>query len=163
MPKRPARNVTDHPGEAVADRVKIARLTARDLPDLIDLYQQLQPTQADPRRTRAAFARIRRRRHQVFLGAHHAGRLVGTVLAVTCQMLYGPCRSFAVVEDVVVAERHRGHGIGTALMAAIEHWAQDRDCSYIMLMTDHDRPRSRRFYAGLGYEHRPYVGFKKRL
>jgi hypothetical protein len=46
----------------------------------------------------------------VVWAARRDGRLVGSLLAVTREMLLGPCRSFIMVEDVVVDVSHRPHG-----------------------------------------------------
>jgi ribosomal protein S18 acetylase RimI-like enzyme len=89
--------------------------------------------------------------------------LVGTLLAVTCQMLFGQCRSFMVVEDVVIDANYRRRGIGKALIQQVEKFAKSKNCSYIMLITDVDRLDSREFYKSLGYKSAEYCAFKKHL
>lgn len=147
-----------HPPEPI-----ITRIADADLPDLARLYRQLQPAEMSLPMMEKTLQRMHDDPRHVFLAARVEGRLVGSLLGVACQMLYGRCRSFMVVEDVVVDADYRRKGIGKALMDSIEHRARDLDCSYIMLMTDADRAGSCAFYASLGYESSPYVGFKKKL
>ena len=97
------------------------------------------------------------------LGAKIDGELVGTLLSSTCEMLFGECRSFMVIEDVVVDKSHRRQGIGHALMQHVEALAQENNCSYIMLITDRDRIGSQQFYKSLGYDTGGYCAFKKKL
>ena len=143
--------------------MKIERITETDLPELALLYQQLQPNEASLEKMKAALQVIQHNPNQVVLGAKIDGQLVGSVLGLACQMLFGQCKPFLVVEDVVVDANHRRAGVATALMRAIEQYAGECHCSYIMLITDTDREGAQRFYASLGYKTDPYKGFKKAL
>jgi GNAT superfamily N-acetyltransferase len=77
--------------------------------------------------------------------------------------LFGKCKPFIVIEDVVVNESERRSGIGKALMVKLEEIAINKNCSYIFLLTDTDRPDAHYFYKLLGYKSEPYKGFKKIL
>lgn len=58
----------------------------------------------------------------------------------------------AVVQALVVDERHRGEGIGNALMQAAETWARDCGVEAVVLHTRIDRAEAQAFYGRLGYE-----------
>jgi len=56
------------------------------------------------------------------------------------------------VDELAVAESHRGQGIGTRLMAEAEHWAQQSDAAWIALDTMSNNAGARNLYeAHLGY------------
>jgi len=57
----------------------------------------------------------------------------------------------AEIVGLIVAEDRRGQGIGAALMAAGEWWAQGRGISEIRLHSRITRPDAHRFYQGNGY------------
>jgi len=141
----------------------IGKIEECDLAQLAGLYRQLQEHEPATDTMAAALARSRRDANHLILGAKVGAELVGTVLGVVCPMLFGQCRAFMIVEDVVVHDAHRRTGVGRALMEAIESRARERDCSYIMLITDQDRPDAHRFYGSLGYQTDPYRAFKKSL
>ncbi len=101
--------------------------------------------------------------NHIVLGAKIDGKLVGSLLAVMCEMLFGQCKTFMVVEDVVVDIAHRRKGVGNALMQFIENYAIKSNCSYVMLITDEDRVGSQAFYKSLGYKTDEYCAFKKKL
>jgi GNAT superfamily N-acetyltransferase len=86
-----------------------------------------------------------------------------TVMGVLCRELYGRCRPFMVVEDVIVDQAHRRRGIGTLLMRAIEQEAFRNQCSYIMLVTDATRREALGFYEHLGYHPDRYKACKMYL
>jgi GNAT superfamily N-acetyltransferase len=52
------------------------------------------------------------------------------------------------VEEVLVRQEHRGHGVGRALMNAFEAWARERGCALVALATRRAAP----FYLALGYQ-----------
>jgi len=144
--------------------MKISRIEAQDLGSLEVLYQQLaqhKPNMAEMGRT---LERIANDENHVILGAKTTdGRLVGSCVGVICATLVGKCRPFMVVEDVVIDASYRRAGIARRLMNEIENHARSRNCSYIMLMTDTDRPEAQSFYLSLGYNTEEYRGFKKTL
>jgi len=57
----------------------------------------------------------------------------------------------AVLEDLVVAEAARGHGVGKALLAHVIDFARSVDCRRITLLTDHDNQRAQALYAAHGF------------
>ncbi|WP_239616781.1 GNAT family N-acetyltransferase [Cohnella mopanensis] len=89
-------------------------------------------------------------------------QVIGTAMAVQCYDLVGNCNPFLLVENVVVSSAYRGKGTGKLLMKAIEDFGEERECSYIILVSGNQRIQSHDFYKALGYSSEN-VGFKKRL
>lgn len=141
----------------------IERILEKDLGMLAELYQQLIPHAPDFSQMQKALHRINENPNAIVLGANEKRSLVGSAIGVICDILFGRCKPFMIVEDVVIDENHRRKGIGTALMREMESIAAQRDCAYIMLLTDADRPEAQRFYESLGYKTDPYKGYKKSL
>jgi GNAT superfamily N-acetyltransferase len=98
-----------------------------------------------------------------FLVARQNDRLAGSVMGIVCEELYGECKPFMVVEDVIVDQNHRRQGVGSLLMRELERLAITRDCAYIIFVTEQDRTTAHQFYESLGYNPDKYRGFKKRL
>ena len=59
----------------------------------------------------------------------------------------------AMLTVLVVAERHRQHGIGRALVRHAEAWAVAQGASVISLTSALRRTEAHEFYRELGYEH----------
>jgi ribosomal protein S18 acetylase RimI-like enzyme len=57
----------------------------------------------------------------------------------------------ALLEDVVVSERHRGNGAGKRLVAEIIEQARADGAHRITLLTDHDNRGAQRFYESFGF------------
>jgi ribosomal protein S18 acetylase RimI-like enzyme len=112
---------------------------------------------------RTTFRRLRERPDYIFLAAKDDRRLVGSVLGIVCEELYGECVPFMVVEDVIVDAEWRRKGIGSALMRELERLAAECDCGYVIFVTEVERTDAQRFYETLGYKPDAYRGFKKRL
>ena len=66
------------------------------------------------------------------------------------------------LEGVRVGARHRGRGIGEALIEAAVARAREHGCGLVQLTTDHARPDAVRFYERLGFE-ASHVGMKRTL
>ena len=143
--------------------MNIEPITENELPELANLYQQLIPNEVSIPKMKSVLKRHKDNPNHIIIGAKINGMLVGSLLAVVGEMLFGQCKSFMVVEDVVVDESHQREGIGVALMQYIEDYAQKNNCSYIMLITDIDRVSSQQFYKSLGYKTDEYCAFKKQL
>ncbi len=143
--------------------MEISLITEQDVQKLADLYQQLIPNDISYSKMRDVLKRNKNNPQHIVVGAKINGKLVGSLLAVICEMLFGQCKSFMVLEDVIVDKSLRGRGIGKALMKYIEERAKKANCSYIMLITDADRLNSQKFYTSLGYKTKDYCAFKKHL
>jgi ribosomal protein S18 acetylase RimI-like enzyme len=61
-------------------------------------------------------------------------------------------RKYAYVDEVVVAERFRGRGIGRLLMERAEQWAMERGLGEIELNVWEANQSAIGFYEGLSYE-----------
>jgi GNAT superfamily N-acetyltransferase len=61
-------------------------------------------------------------------------------------------RPAAKLSALVVAERHRGSGVGRALVEAVEAEARGRGCGLLFLTTAERRADAHRFYERLGFE-----------
>lgn len=77
------------------------------------------------------------------------GKVVGWVHAYEAPSLL----SDATVEigGLVVNQDMRQHGIGKALMTAVEEWALKRGFTEVLLATRIDREDARAFYQAIGY------------
>jgi GNAT superfamily N-acetyltransferase len=83
------------------------------------------------------------------LVAETAGRVVGLMHVFARPALENPRE--AVVQAIVVDEGFRGTGVGRHLMAAAEHWGNERDCRSVVLSSNIARTPAHAFYAALGY------------
>ena len=138
-------------------------MTEDDLESLAGIYKQFWEEDSCRDKMRASFRKLSKNPNYLFLGAKHNGRLVGSAMGIICEELYGECKPFMVIEDVIVDRSHRRKGIGAELMVELERRAVERGCAYIILVTDQDRADAHRFYQSLGYNGEKYKGFKKRL
>lgn len=91
------------------------------------------------------------------------GNVVGSVMGTVCDELYGNCRPFLLMEDLIVDKAYREQGIGKALMAELEDYAAEHGCSQIQFITERDREDAIAFYASLGFDTRKHIGFKQTL
>jgi GNAT superfamily N-acetyltransferase len=143
--------------------MEISALKESDLPELVRLYRQFRGEDSPLEDMERTFRRLDSDGNYILLAARENGHLVGSVLGILCRELYGPCRPFMVVEDVIVDQAHRRRGIGKALMRRIEQKALENQCSSIMLVTDAKRVEALGFYENLGYHPGRYRACKKYL
>jgi ribosomal protein S18 acetylase RimI-like enzyme len=61
-------------------------------------------------------------------------------------------QTYLSVENLVVAEKYRGQGIGKALIAQVHHWAQALEIKYIQLTVWDFNQGAIAFYEKLGYQ-----------
>ena len=74
------------------------------------------------------------------------GAVVGYLVAHQHATLFANA-PVAWIEELMVAEPRRGHGVGRALMDAAEEWARAAGCAYVALATR----RAQEFYRAIGY------------
>jgi len=141
----------------------ITPLSDHDLPELALLYRQFWNEDSDVNAMRTVFSRLRSDPNYILLAAHRDNVLAGSAMGIICEELYGACRPFMVVEDVVVGAQYRRKGIGTALMRELERIALERGCASVLFVSEAGRADACAFYRSLGYDPDTKRGFKKRL
>ncbi len=143
--------------------MNIQRLTDDDLTPLAEMFQQFWGEKSSLERMRKTFSRLAANPAYILLAAKQNDRLAGFAMGIICEELYGNCKPFMVIEDLIVDSAQRRGGIGSALMRELEKCARNHDCCQIIFVTEADRTQAYRFYRSLGYESEPYKGFKKQI
>ncbi|MQA94651.1 MAG: GNAT family N-acetyltransferase [Streptosporangiales bacterium] len=99
-----------------------------------------------------AWTRIESDPDRTLLVAERRGELIGTLDLLVVPNLTHAARSWAIVENVVVAPAHRRRGIGRALVQEALSRAQEAGCYKVQLLSHQDRAEAHTFYAALGFE-----------
>ena len=142
--------------------MKIRTLEKSDMKRLADLYRQFWDEQSDVEKMEAQFDAIQRENSHLLLGAEAEGRLIGSVMGVICKELYGDCRPFLVIENMIVENDGRRKGIGSALLSELEKRARERQCTQMILVTEIERQDACGFYESFGFQ-KNNKGYKKKL
>lgn len=143
--------------------VEIKEIELESLEQLADLYQELMNQRSNSDKLEQVFNVIKADNRYILLGAFVDGELMGSLMGIMCHDLIGECKSFMVIENVVVSSRARRQGVGKKLMLAIEEVAHERDCLYIILVSGEQRKEAHIFYESLGYRDEKVEGYRKYL
>ena len=76
--------------------------------------------------------------------------IVGWIHVALIQTLES--NAFVEICGIVVAESHRGSGIGTRLIAVAESWAREKECYQLRVRTNIVREKTRMFYQQVGFQ-----------
>ena len=137
--------------------VRVREAAPIDLDALMGLYEQLtgplhEPVpepQPDPRE---AIEQIIADPARSLLVAELDGQLVGTVDVLIAPNLTHHAQPWALVENVVVADRARRRGAGRALMLRAIELAREAGCYKVNLISGNERADAHDFYRSLGFE-----------
>jgi GNAT superfamily N-acetyltransferase len=137
--------------------IKIREAVEKDIPRLLELYQQLSFNPGDYKKAPVADCRrileqIREYPNASLLVAEEDGKVVGTTFLAILPGFAHKTAPFGVVEYVVVDETRRSKGIGKALMEYCKERAKEAGCYKIMLTSDKRRDRAHKFYRSIGFE-----------
>lgn len=135
----------------------IRKATNKDIPRLLELYQQLsfEPDKyikapvADCRRV---LQEMQKNPNYTLYVAEDDGAVVGTTFVAVLPAFAHHLRPFGVIEYVVVDENVRSKGIGKQLMEACLAKAKEAGCYKVMLASSKQRTRAHKFYRSLGFQ-----------
>lgn len=100
--------------------------------------------------------------HAVFVAAGADDAAVGVIHIQMLRLMESD--AMAMIESLVVDERQRGQGIGSALVQEVERWAQERRAVTVWVRSPVRRSDAHRFYERRGYERRgTSFALRKRL
>lgn len=144
--------------------ITLRKITAKDIPALAGLYEQLIGQPADVNKMQGVFSLIGQNSHYSLLGAYDGGvNLIGTVMGLLCHDMVMDCRPILFMENLVVDRNHRGKGVGKALLAGIESIARQNNCLFIEFCSSMFRKEAHLFYESMGYEKDFVKGYRKFL
>lgn len=141
----------------------IRNMIIEDLPELALLYKQFWGKESDLKSMKELFKILSDRDSHIMLSAIDDNKLVGSVTGIICDELYGQCKPFMVLENMIVDIRYRNKGIGKALIEDLERIALERQCTQIILVTEVNRNDACSFYEQIGYSRDTHRGYKKKL
>lgn len=95
---------------------------------------------------------------QHVLVAEVSGRIVGTATVIVVPNIGHGGKSWAAVENVVVAEEYRGRGVGLRLMDAAGGLSRGTGCYKLVLSSNLSREEAHIFYRRLGWR-QTHAGF----
>ena len=140
----------------------IRQLEKRDLSRLANLYYQFWGDHSDVAEMENQFDMMQTENTHIILVCEINNTIVGSVMGVVCRELYGDCRPFMVVENMIVDKAHRRNGIGRQLLCALETAAKERHCTQMILVTEKDRADACAFYEAYGFS-KNTTGYKKKV
>ena len=97
------------------------------------------------------------------LCAKYNNKVVGSLMGVLTKELFGECKPFMVIENVVVSDECRRMGIGKMLMDRMEAIARENECTVMMLISSMHRKEAHLFYESIGFSGDVGKGFRKYL
>jgi GNAT superfamily N-acetyltransferase len=130
--------------------------------DLADVLEVLAESGIDGGRSftleeaRAHWEGIRKGSNFRLLVALVEGKIAGTYSLLIMEKLGKRGTPAGVVEDVAVAPRHQGRGIGRAMMAHAVEECRKAGCYKLALSSNVKRGDAHRFYESLGFERHGY-------
>ncbi|MDH3981435.1 MAG: GNAT family N-acetyltransferase [Kiritimatiellaceae bacterium] len=143
--------------------MSITDLTEDDLPALASLYKGFWGEESSVDKMKSTFAKLKNNPDYTFLTARLDEQIVGSVMGIVCYELYGECKPFMVVENMIIDKNVRRQGVGSQLIVSIEEKAKERGCCHIILVTETNRYDACPFYESLGFDPDKNKGFKKKL
>jgi GNAT superfamily N-acetyltransferase len=140
-----------------SEKISVRRAVPGDAEVLADLYTQLAEnrTAARPARDEDASAiltTILGQENRRLLVALREGIVVGTADMLLVENLTYGGRPWVIVENVVVDQKHRGQGVGTALVGEVLQRARDAHCCKIQLLSLKHRKDAHKFYRSFGFQ-----------
>jgi GNAT superfamily N-acetyltransferase len=134
--------------------IHIRRATESDLTAVIRLHNQLDPgdSQISDADANRIFARINTYPdYAIYVAESDDGRIAGTFGLIVMDKLAHNGKPSALVEDVVVDESLRGHGIGREMMLFAMEYCRTRGCYKLALSSNLKRVEAHGFYEALGF------------
>ena len=141
----------------------IRKMIVEDIPGLAMLYKQFWNEGSDIEKMQKQFEKLKLDDTYILLSAVEQSHLIGSVMGIICEELYGDCSPFLVIENMIVDIKFRKQGVGNALLTELERIAREKKCTQIILVTETDRVDACNFYESAGFNPTVNKGYKKKL
>ncbi|MEJ2453277.1 MAG: GNAT family N-acetyltransferase [Candidatus Thiodiazotropha sp.] len=144
--------------------IRLRRADEADIDALVHLLNQLftieQDFTPDPCKQRRGIKLLLDANDAYIVVAIHDGDIIGmaTLQTLISTAEGGPC---GLIEDVVVDESHRGHGVGKALMKHLVGWAEEEGLTRLQLLADCGNAAAMDFYRKDGWSMTSLTALRK--
>lgn len=134
----------------MASEIQIRALTADDLSAAIPLLLSLNPESSHEVIRVRLETIFRDHPHYRLVGAFSGDVLAGVSGAWLATKIW--CGLYLEIDNLVVAEKFRSHGIGSLLIKDLENHAKEAGCNILVLDSYTGNHASHRLYHRLGFE-----------
>ena len=141
----------------------IREMIVDDISELTQLYRQFWNEESCVKTMHKQFIKFQKNNLHILISAIENNKLIGSIMGVICEELYGDCQPFVVLENMIVDKNYRNKGVGKALISKLEEIATKRNCTQVILVTESNRIDACKFYESVGYSPQTHKGFKKKL
>ena len=145
--------------------MEFRRLTASDLPSLLELYRQLDADDAEStaEHNMEVWKEIERNPDIRYFGAVDGGRVVSSCYAVYIPNLTRGNRGICFIENVITDKEYRKQGLASRMIDTAVSFAKERHCYKVILQSGMSRTEAHRFYESKGFNGTSKKAFDMRL
>lgn len=145
--------------------MEFRRLTASDLPSLLELYRQLDADDAESTMEHSieVWKEIERNPDIRYFGAVDGGRVVSSCYAVYIPNLTRGNRGICFIENVITDKEYRKQGLASRMIDMAVSFAKERHCYKVILQSGMSRTEAHRFYESKGFNGTSKKAFDMRL
>ena len=142
----------------------IRKAEISDIPQILDLYAQLQPLDSliDESKARFVFEQANNCGVTYFV-AEVDGHIAGTCYIAIIPNITRQCSPIGFIENVVTSADFRRLGIGRKLMDLAVEFARECGCYKVTLQSGIKREKAHKFYESVGFDGDSKRGFEIRL
>ncbi|MDR2937641.1 MAG: GNAT family N-acetyltransferase [Prevotellaceae bacterium] len=143
--------------------IEYGTLKDDELPELLELYKQLNPNDdaASEAAAKNIWADIKRQNIQYFVARKDGKILASCYLCIIPNLTRGGS-AIGFIENVITDAAHRRMGLGKNVMQnAIAH-AKKQGCYKVVLQSGNNRAEAHEFYAALGFDGTSKKAFEMR-
>jgi GNAT superfamily N-acetyltransferase len=128
--------------------------SAKDLPMILSLYAQpdMDDKLLSSEKALAMYNKMMAYPNYAIYIALSEEQIVGTFAILITPSLLHQDKSFAIVEDVMVAPKTQGKGVGKFMMNSALQVAAENDCYKLVLSSNLKRVIAHNFYKALGFQ-----------
>lgn len=139
----------------------IREINESDLNSLLNLYTHLHDNSVPPESDSLSglWNQIISDKNHHIIVAEENGEIVSSCVCVIVPNLTHNQRPYALIENVVTHEFHRGKGLASACLDFAKKIAMRENCYKLMLMTGSKQESTLRFYERAGYNRTDKTAF----
>lgn len=140
--------------------IKIERASYEDISRIQDLYILLNGVRSEISNMIEMFSTFENNEDYYFMVVKLDGYIIATGVGIVFRSLANNCKSYFVIDNVVVDEDYQHQGVGTILLNKLHEIAVSNNCSMSYLVADLSNVIACHFYRKLGYIDK-VAGFQK--